>query len=93
MQAGYLVMTCLFFWGDIKMSLKENISNDLKAAMKSGDKIRLATIRSLRALILDFEKSGVGREQTEEEEIALLTSAEKKGKNLLNNSVMPEEMN
>lgn len=80
MQAGYLVMTCLFFWGDIKMSLKENISNDLKAAMKSGDKIRLATIRSLRALILDFEKSGVGREQTEEEEIALLTSAAKKRK-------------
>jgi len=62
------------------MSLKEKISNDLKSAMKSGDKIRLATIRSLRALILDFEKSGVGREQTEEEEIALLTSAAKKRK-------------
>ncbi len=62
------------------MSLKEKINNDLKEAMKSGDKIRLATIRSLRALILDFEKSGVGREQTEEEEIALLTSAAKKRK-------------
>jgi len=62
------------------MSLKDKINNDLKEAMKSGDKIRLATIRSLRALILDFEKSGVGREQTEEEEIALLTSAAKKRK-------------
>ena len=62
------------------MNLKEKINNDLKEAMKSGDKVRLATVRSLRALILDFEKSGVGREQTEEEEIALLTSAAKKRK-------------
>ena len=42
--------------------------------------MRLTTIRSLRALILEFEKSGVGREQNSEEEIALLTSAAKKRK-------------
>ena len=62
------------------MSLKEKINDDLKSAMKSKDKVRLTTIRSLRALILDFEKSGVGREQNSEEEIALLTSAAKKRK-------------
>ena len=62
------------------MSLKEIINDDLKLAMKSKDKVRLSTIRSLRALILDFEKSGVGREQTTEEEISLLTGAAKKRK-------------
>lgn len=62
------------------MSLKDKINNDLKDAMRSGDKVRLSTIRSLRALILNFEKSGVGREQTPDEEMALLISAAKKRK-------------
>jgi len=62
------------------MSLKDKINTDLKDAMRSGDKLRLSTIRSLRALILNFEKSGVGREQTSDEELALLTSAAKKRK-------------
>jgi len=62
------------------MSLKDKINTDLKDAMRSGDKLRLSTIRSLRALILNFEKSGVGREQTSDEELELLTSAAKKRK-------------
>ena len=40
------------------MSLKDKITQELKEAMKSGDKVRLETIRSIRALILEFEKSG-----------------------------------
>ena len=60
------------------MSLKEKINSDLKDAMKSGDKTRLNTIRSIRALILEFEKSGSGKEFNEEEEIKLLSSAAKK---------------
>ncbi len=40
------------------MNLKDKINADLKDAMKSKDKIKLNTIRSIRALILDFEKSG-----------------------------------
>jgi uncharacterized protein YqeY len=48
--------------------------------MKSGDKIRLNTVRSIRALILEFEKSGANKELTPEEEIKLLTSAAKKRK-------------
>ncbi len=60
------------------MSLKEKINSDLKDAMKSGDKIRLNTIRSIRALILEFEKNGSGKEFNEEEEIKLLSSAAKK---------------
>jgi len=62
------------------MSLKDKINQDLKDAMKAGDKVRLQTIRSIRALILEFEKSGANREMTEEDEINLLTSAAKKRK-------------
>jgi len=60
--------------------LSEIITEQMKAAMKSGDKLRLETIRSIRALILEFEKSGVGRAMTEEDEQKLLISAAKKRK-------------
>lgn len=62
------------------MNLRDKINNDLKAAMKSGDKVRLETIRSIRALILEFEKSGSGKELTLDEEIRILTAAAKKRK-------------
>ncbi len=62
------------------MSLKEKINEDLKNAMKSGDKLRLETVRSIRALILEFEKSGTGKELNPEEEIKMLTTAAKKRK-------------
>ena len=62
------------------MSLKEIINTDLKEAMKAKDKVKLQTIRSIRALILEFEKSGKAEEMTKEEEISLLTSAAKKRK-------------
>ncbi len=62
------------------MNLKEQINQDLKSAMKSGDKTKLATVRSIRALILEFEKSGTGKELNGEEEIKLLSSAAKKRK-------------
>lgn len=62
------------------MNLSEKINTDLKDAMKSGDKIRLQTLRSLRALILEFEKSGSGKEFNDEEEIKLLSTAAKKRK-------------
>jgi uncharacterized protein YqeY len=62
------------------MILKDKISQDLKDAMKSGDKVRLQTIRSIRASILEFEKSGAGKEMNSEEEIKLLSTAAKKRK-------------
>ena len=62
------------------MNLKEKINRDLKEAMKSGDKIRLETIRSIRALILEFEKSGIGRELNPDDEIKMLSTAAKKRK-------------
>lgn len=62
------------------MNLKERINNDLKDAMRAGDKLKLETIRSIRALILEFEKSGAGREMNQEDELKILTSAVKKRK-------------
>ncbi len=62
------------------MNLRDKINEDLKSAMKAGDKIRLETVRSIRALILEFEKSGSGKELNGEEEIRMLTSAAKKRK-------------
>ena len=62
------------------MNLKDTINRDLKEAMKSGDKIRLETIRSIRALILEFEKSGTGKELTPDEELKMLSTAAKKRK-------------
>ena len=62
------------------MSLTEKINNDLKEAMKAGDQIRLLTIRSIRAQILEFEKSGSRKELTPEEEIKMLSLAAKKRK-------------
>ncbi|MHC1737063.1 MAG: GatB/YqeY domain-containing protein [Ignavibacteriaceae bacterium] len=62
------------------MALKEKITEELKNAMKSGDKVRLETIRSVRALILEFEKSGSDMVISEEDEVRMITSAVKKRK-------------
>lgn len=62
------------------MNLKEKITEDMKTAMKSGDKLRLETVRSIRALILEFEKSGNNKQLNPEEEIKLLSTAVKKRK-------------
>jgi uncharacterized protein YqeY len=62
------------------MNLTEKINQDLKEALKSKDQTKLQTIRSIRALILEFEKSGADKKLNEEEEIKLLSSAAKKRK-------------
>jgi len=62
------------------MNLKEKINIDLKDAMKSGDKVRLSVVRSIRALILEFEKSGSAKELTPEIGLQMLTTAAKKRK-------------
>lgn len=62
------------------MSLNEQINNDLKAAMKSGDKVRLDTIRLLRASMIELAKRGDGKDITPEDELAVLMAATKKRK-------------
>jgi len=63
------------------MSLKEKIDQDLKNAMKSGDKTRLNAIRSIRAGLLEKEVSirVAGKALlTDEQEIEVLVSLAKK---------------
>jgi len=61
------------------MSLQERLTVDMKAAMKSGEKLKLSTIRLLRAQFKDAEIAK-GGELTPDEEIKVLTSAAKKRK-------------
>lgn len=62
------------------MHFNEKINDDMKNAMKSGDKVRLETLRMLRAQILEFEKSGSGREMNDDDTLKILLSAVKKRK-------------
>jgi uncharacterized protein len=62
------------------MSLEERIKNDLTESMKAGDKFRVETIRSIRAIIIEYNKRGLNKEITPEDEISILTSAAKKRK-------------
>ncbi len=61
------------------MNLEKRLLQDMKAAMKAGDKLRLETIRSLRAQLKNaqIEKGG---ELTEAEQIQVLMKAAKKRK-------------
>ncbi len=54
------------------MSLKQKINEDLNAAMKAKDAVRVETLRSIRAEILKMDKSGMNREMNEQEELELL---------------------
>ncbi len=59
------------------MSLLDRLTDDMKAAMKAGDKERLSVIRLLRGQLKDAEIDKRGA-LTEEEEIMVLTNAAKK---------------
>lgn len=61
------------------MGLQEKLMNDLKEAMKARDKVRMETIRGLRAQLKNREIEK-GSALNEEEEIQVLTSAVKKRK-------------
>lgn len=55
------------------MTLEEKINQDLKAAMKSGDKAGLRTIRSIKSAILLANTDGSGETLNPETEITLLS--------------------
>jgi uncharacterized protein YqeY len=63
------------------MGLMEKIADDMKTAMKSGEKLRLETLRTLRAGLLEMqvEKRPSGG-MTPEDEMSVLISASKKRK-------------
>lgn len=62
------------------MSLKDRISEDIKTAMKSKDKVRLETVRSIKKVLLEKEVSlrPQGQESlTESQEIEVLAQQAK----------------
>ena len=59
------------------MTFQEKLNEDYKAAMKSGNKVRVETLRLLRAQLKD-EQINKMRALTPEEEIAVLSTAAKK---------------
>jgi uncharacterized protein YqeY len=65
------------------MALTDEINEQIKTAMKSGDKVRLETLRSIRAGILEFEKSGTGREMTDDDAFKIINSGAKKRKDAI----------
>ena len=60
------------------MNFSERITQDMKAAMKEGDRTRLETLRTLRAAILEFEKEKAGNVLSEEDALRILAAAGKK---------------
>ena len=62
------------------MSLKETISIDLTKAMKQGEKLRLETLRTIRAALMEkeIEKRGSGHNLSSDDELAVLSTAAKK---------------
>ncbi len=59
------------------MALLDKLSEDLKTAMKSGDKVRVETVRLLRGQLKDF-RINQQHEPSAEEEVGVLVSAAKK---------------
>ncbi|MGL4379284.1 MAG: GatB/YqeY domain-containing protein [Microcoleaceae cyanobacterium] len=62
------------------MSLREKIDAEIKAAMKSKDKVRLETVRSIKKVLLEKESSarGAGQETlTEDQELEVLMQGAK----------------
>ena len=62
------------------MTLSQKISDDMKIAMKSGDKLKLETLRTVRAQMIELTKRGTGTDITPDEEISALLAAAKKRK-------------
>lgn len=64
------------------MALKDTIGNDLKTAMKGGDKLRLETLRGIRAALMEkeIERRGGDTPMSADDEVAVLLSAAKRRK-------------
>ena len=62
------------------MTLNERITEDMKAAMKSGEKLKLETLRTVRAQFIEFSKRGSDKPITADDELSIMLGAIKKRK-------------
>lgn len=68
------------------MGLKEQIGEDIKAAMKAKDKVRLETVRSIKKVIIEKESTvrATGQDSlTPEQDIEILTQLAKQRKDAI----------
>ncbi len=65
------------------MDLVQLVNDQIKAAMIGGDKLRLETLRSLRAGIIEFEKSGADRALGTEDFLKIVSTNVKKRKDAI----------
>ena len=66
----------------MKMSLEKQLLEDMKVAMKAGDKVRLDTIRNLRSALKN-EQISKGDELTDDEAQKVLRTAKKRAKDAI----------
>ncbi|MFC2132118.1 GatB/YqeY domain-containing protein, partial [Bacteroidota bacterium] len=71
------------YLGDMRMALESKISEELKKATLAGDKLRMETLRSIRAAIIEFNKSGIDRDMNEEDELKILKNQAKRRKDAI----------
>lgn len=62
------------------MTLSDRISEDMKAAMKNGDKLKLETLRTVRAQFIELGKKADAKEMSPDDELSVVLSAMKKRK-------------
>lgn len=62
------------------MKLNERITEDMKSALKAGEKTKLETLRTLRAHLIELSKRGERKDITPEDELSVLMTAVKKRK-------------
>lgn len=62
------------------MTVSERVTEDMKTAMKTGQKLRLETLRTIRAQFIELSKRGTDKPLTPDDELAVLTTAMKKRK-------------
>lgn len=66
------------------MSLSKQIAEEMKAAMKNKDKVRLESLRAIKsAIMLAQTEKGAGAELNEDEELKILTKLQKQRKDSL----------
>src|SRR3972149_6400227 len=62
------------------MTMNQRIADDIKAAMKNGEKLKLETLRMVRAQFIEFAKRGADKPVTPDDELAIVLGAIKKRK-------------
>jgi|APTNR8051073442_1049403.scaffolds.fasta_scaffold11097_2 uncharacterized protein len=62
------------------MNFEEKITSEMNRALKEGQKLRLETLRSLKSMILEFQKSGSGKVLNDDEVTKMLNKAAKNRK-------------